>query len=28
VCTGVRTKGALDTALLVQFLEGLERINP
>ena len=28
VCTGVRTGGALDTALLVQFLEGLERINP
>lgn len=28
VCTGVRTKGALDTTLLVQFLEGLERINP
>lgn len=28
VCTGVRTRGALDTALLVQFLEGLERINP
>lgn len=28
VCTGVRTDGALDTALLVQFLEVMERISP
>lgn len=28
VCTGVRTDGALDTALLVQFLEAIERISP
>jgi phosphoribosylanthranilate isomerase len=28
VCTGVRTKGALNTTLLVQFLEVIGRINP
>ena len=28
VCTGVRTGGSLDTALLVQFLEAMERISP
>jgi phosphoribosylanthranilate isomerase len=28
ICTGVRTNGALDTTLLVQFLEVLERVKP
>jgi len=28
VCTGVRTDGVLDTTLLVQFLEVMERISP
>jgi phosphoribosylanthranilate isomerase len=27
VCTGVRTRGALDTTLLVQFFEVLDRIS-